>query len=232
MIDTAQYQRDKLDSLRSESADIIKVHEAWITLFNRPEFIALFDLGMQLNEKWYSSCNHLSLRFPSVSCENVMVTAIKTLLLPGVEINPQGDHLFKRIDIYDTMAYAEFPLSHFVNAPGVSATVEFSFPLPMVFAASSFVLKHQKDKYGRNRWGRLYLHDGRVKQGHSGKREVAEERGFKLETTRQEMFEYLLAKVMENEEKCLFTVTGDSLVGSMIKAQSDAAISALIYAHH
>ena len=140
-------------------------------------------------------------------------------LIDGLRQTGSCGYNFKRRDIYDKNAYATLPLNYFVGTH-VDCKIDFGVPIPMTFAPTSFVLKHQLTKYGQ-RWGRLYCNDGRLENG-AKEREVAENREFPKEATRQQMFLELLEMVKKWGDECLFTITGDEMVGSMIKAQSEA----------
>lgn len=140
-------------------------------------------------------------------------------LIDGLGQTGSCGYNFKRRDIYDKNAYATLPLGYFVGTH-VDCKIDFGIPIPMMFAPTSFVLKHQLVKC-RNRWGRLYCNDGRL-ENYAKEREVAESRKFPREANRQEMFWELLGMVKERGDECLFTISGDEMVGSIIKAQSEA----------
>ena len=216
-----RWQHQQLKGFKDQVVDMAIKCRAWLAFESvlKTSFAMSAQLGCEVTENFYNSWDNFDVRFPKVNDDKVVRRAIQGLCRTGFEV---GDDplLFKRRDIYDKMAYASFPLDWFVETTA-KCKVTFSLPLPMVFAVSSFRLKRcRKVHQGDNWWGRLYLHDGRVPMGYS-ERQVAESWLFPNETTREQMFEALLAKVRERGDECLFTITGDSLIGAMIQAQSE-----------
>jgi hypothetical protein len=130
-------------------------------------------------------------------------------------------YIFKRMSLYDKNAYITFPLSWFIETD-TDCTIVFGLPLPMVFAVSSFTLKHVKEKYGGYRWGRLYCNDARLAPCRHELVLVASDRKLPIDSTRAQMFGMLLEEVKERADECWFTINGDDLVGAAIKAWSDA----------
>jgi hypothetical protein len=215
--------RNYLESRRRQVVDKVVQCNAWLAFMRHPGWERLFEMGVEINENWYNDWADFDCRFPDLNDQKPLRAAINSMFL--TETITGDPTLFKRRDIYDKMAYASFPLDWFVVTEA-KCKVTFSLPLPMVFAVSSFELKRQRPaNYNDQWWGRLYLRDGRVPNGRYSKREVAERRNFPNEMTRSEMFEVLLNKVREKEEASLFTITGDSMIGAMIQAESEQLLA-------
>lgn len=178
----------------------------------------LFRHGLKMDENWYNHWNELNLRFPAVNDQKTMREAIGDALRAPYEVDPDPT-LFKRRTLFDKMAYATFPLSWFIETTS-DAKVTFSLPLPMVFSVSSFRFKRCRKVRHDGWWGRMYLVDGRVERARGFDHEVDEALSPES-STREEMFETLLTQILEWQDECLFTITGDSLIGAMIKAESD-----------
>lgn len=201
-------------------ADMAEKCRAWQKFLRLTSFS---EIGAAVDENWYSDWSNFDIRFPELHDQRVLRSAIDAMLREPYEVG-DDPRLFKRRSLFDKHAYMSVPLNWFVETTAV-CTVTFSLPLPMVFAVSSFRLKRcRKVRQGDNWWGRLYFHDGRVSEGYR-EHEVAEDFTFPNETTREEMFEALLNKVREREDQCLFTITGDSLIGAMIKAESELLLT-------
>lgn len=205
----------------NELRQITETCRAWTEFLALPKIKNLVRIGLQLNESWSGDrrLETLELRFPELHDEKTLLEVLRSMFLAEAYLEPP---VFKRRDIYDKMAYASFPLWWFVETTDRNAKVEFSLPLPMVFAVSSFRLKHQLTKFREDRWGRLYLHDGRVPSGRDLKRQVAERRNFPIDTPRSEMFAELLEYVKSQGDECLFTITEDTLIGAIIRDNSEA----------
>lgn len=205
-------------SLINECRETAETCRAWIEFLQSPGFNKLFHHGLRVCENWYGRMGDLSLEFPAVNDQKTMREAIGDALRAPYEVEPDPT-LFKRRALFDKMAYATFPLSWFVETTS-DAKVTFSLPLPMVFAVSSFRFKRCRKVGHDGWWGRMYLVDGRVERARGFDHEVDEVLSPES-STREEMFETLMTQIRERQDECLFTITGDSLIEAMIKAESD-----------
>lgn len=217
----SQYNRKKL----AERINLLERHSelcrAWKLFVKNPAFSdVLIPIGLEVSDHWYQTWDSFDCTFPELHDVKVLRKAIQSLMRPGFEVDADP-RLFKRHTLYDNRAYASFPLSAFVETTS-SGSVIFSLPLPMVFAVSSFRMKRCRKKGHDGWWGRLYLVDGRLPESYrnSEVEELLCGEGF----TREEMFETLLGMVKLKEDKYLFTITGDSLIGAIIKAESESLI--------
>ena len=180
------------------------------------------EIGADIGDQWYS-WDEFNIQFPDLHDQNVLRKAIDCMLR-GPHRVPDDPRFFKRQRLFDKMAYASVPLNWFVETTA-DCKVTFSLPLPMTFAVSSFRMKRtHKVHQGDNWWGRLYLHDGRISKDYK-EHEVAERIDFPCETTRDQIFEELLNKVRESEEKYLFTITSEPVIAAMIKVESDLLLT-------
>lgn len=139
--------------------------------------------------------------------------ALDALLVGDLEIE------FLRDNLFDARHWCQLPLRAFLKTDS-EAFVRIGFKKAIVLSPGSFRLKHVK-RFGK-RWGRLYCVDPRIafrgrldKQG----QEVAENKEFDEDTTRQGMWNYLLKKVTDQGEANLFSVTEDCFMDSVIRAQ-------------
>jgi hypothetical protein len=212
-MDDRVYERNKIvDCLEEMDLHVAKAR-AWKQFFAPSTVDHLVEGGCSIEAPrfHYGSCD-ATIRFDGTEKDF-------RKLIDGLRQTGSCGYNFKRRDIYDKNAYSTLPLSYFVGT-AVDCKIDFGIPIPMMFAPTSFVLKHQLVKWG-NRWGRLYCNDGRL-ENYAKERQVAENRNFRKEATRQEMFLELLEMVKKRGDECLFTISGDEMIGSMIKAQSEA----------
>lgn len=212
------YQLSHLEHRLRQVNDMAEVCRAYRKLFSDSKFQKLVGMGMECESSFYSSWDSFDCRFPKLQDQKVLRQAIRGLMLNGYDVD-QDHALFKRRDIYDKMAYASFPLNRFVETTA-NCKLIFSLPLPMMFAVSSFKFHRCRKRRHDGWWGRLYLHDARCEKGYEGDREVAETFSPE-EATREQMFEELINDVRSRGDSALFTITGDTLIGAMIKAESD-----------
>lgn len=215
MSNIEDYTKEQFSRANSQLIEMSENCRAWREFLTPSNVKSFLDHKGELTcfDK-YSGFGELRMLF---DCEEKPLRALINLLKRDGE--PDPFFTFKRRDIYDKMAYASLPLRLFIKTKS-SAVVTLAIQQPMVFAASSFVLQHQKTKFNE-RWGRLYCNDGRLETSRHSEREVASRRNFPIDTTRHEMFAELLSKVESHGESSLFTITNCGLVGKVIKEQSE-----------
>jgi hypothetical protein len=212
-----EYEREKLNESLADLDRHIAIASAWKQFFTPSRIRDLLTAEVRVESfgLQYGRCD-VNLKYEG--SERDFREIIKSQML---EAKRDASYIFKRTSLYDKNAYITFPLSWFV-ATDVECHIVFGLPLPMVFAVSSFTLKHVKEKYGDYRWGRLYCNDARLEPCRRTPEEVASIRTLPIDSTRAQMFEMLLEEVKDRADECWFTITGDDLVGAAIKAWSDA----------
>jgi hypothetical protein len=125
-----------------------------------------------------------------------------------------GELSFRRDRLCDKRGWLRLPLSYFVNTVS-TAYVQIGVPKPIAVSVSSFRLKHQLTKFSNERWGRLYCVDPQIVEP-GDEHQVAENRKFDRDATRELMFGQLLSKALEGCENSLVTFSADPLVDAVI----------------
>lgn len=208
------HYKENLAEREKEAIQMAEACRAWLKFMSLLRTLT----RVEVDENWYGHWNSFDCRFPSLNDHKELRSRIQSIMRDGFEVGDDPT-LFKRNGLYDKMATASFPLDAFV-ATNVVAHVNFSLPQPMVFAVQQFRFKRCRKTHYDGWWGRLYLVDGRIAKTWHSETEVADCLSHE-DATRQQMFEALIDQVKERGDECLFTITGDSLIGAMIKAESE-----------